>query len=196
VVLWVCDRRLYFSQIREAIDERIPFRWLCGGSDKPDFRTISDFRKNNLEELKDLFKQIIKIAMELGYISLGHVSIDGSKVKANASKHKAMSRDRMKQEIERLEKEIQEALEKSKFADEQEEGAKAMLPESVDEEVQNREARLAKIKEALKQLEERKPEAESATPEKDQINFTDSESRIMDTKTQGVIQGYQHQMGV
>jgi transposase len=67
----------------------------------------------------------------------------------------------MKQEIEGLEKEIQQAFEKTKQADEQEEGAKAMLPESVNEEIRDRQARLSKIKEALKQLEERKPETES-----------------------------------
>jgi transposase len=63
--------------------------------------------------LPGLFKQVVQIAMDLGYVSLRHVSIDGSKVKANASKHKAMSRERMKQEIERLEKEIREALEQA-----------------------------------------------------------------------------------
>jgi len=106
-------------KIRQAIDENIPFRWLCGGN-RPDFRTIGDFRKNNIEIIPDLFKQVVQIAMDLGYVSLGHVSIDGSKLKADASKHKAMSRDRMKEEIKRLEKEIREALEKTE-AEEQEE---------------------------------------------------------------------------
>lgn len=182
-------------KIRTAIDENIPFRWLCGGH-KPDFRTISDFRKDHLELLPGLFKQVVQIAMDLGYVSLGHVSIDGSKLKANASKHKAMSRERMKQEIERLEKEIREALEQAQQADEQEEDQLSLFPESVNAEVQDRQARLEKIKEALKQLEERNPETESKTPEKDQINFTDPESRIMDTKNQGVIQGYNPQIAV
>ncbi len=72
-------------KLREAMDDNIPFRWLSGGL-KPDHRTISDFRKNNLPVLPGLFRQIIQIARDLGYISLGHVSIDGSKIKANASK--------------------------------------------------------------------------------------------------------------
>lgn len=182
-------------KIRTALDENIPFRWLCGG-DRPDFRTISDFRKNNIDRFADLFKQIVQIAMDLGYISLGHVSIDGSKLKANASKHKAMSRERIKQEIVRLEAEIREALEQAKQADEQDESQLSLFPESVNVEVRDRQARLVKIQAALKALEERKPEAESKTPEKDQINFTDDESRIMDTKTQGVIQGYHPQIAV
>lgn len=182
-------------KIRTAMDENIPFRWLCGGN-KPDFRTISDFRKDNLNQFPGLFKQIVQIAMNLGYISLGHVSIDGSKVKANASKHKAMSRDRMKQEIARLENEIQEALQQAQQADEQDETQLSLFPESVNNEVQDRQIRLAKIKASLKELEERNPEEQSKNPEKDQINFTDAESRIMDTKTQGVVQGYNPQIAV
>jgi transposase len=182
-------------KIRTALDENVPFRWLCGGH-KPDFRTISDFRKDHLTLLPGLFKQVVQIAMNLGYMSLGHVSIDGSKLKANASKHKAMSRERMKQEIQRLDHEIREALKQAEQADEQEKGQLSLFPESVSAEIQDRQVRVAKIKEALKELEERKPEAESKTPDKDQINFTDSESRIMDTKTQGVIQGYNPQIAV
>jgi transposase len=182
-------------KIRTALDENIPFRWLCGGN-KPDFRTISDFRKNNVEQFPGLFQQVLEIAMKLGYVSLGHVSIDGSKVKANASKHKAMSRERMKQELQRLEGAIKEALKKAGEEDEQEGQAPVLFPESVNAEVRDRQVRLKKIKEALSEIEARKPEAESNAPEKDQINFTDSESRIMITKTQGVIQGYNPQLAV
>ena len=182
-------------KIRAAMDENIPFRWLCGGQ-KPDFRTISDFRLNHIQLLPGLFTQVLRIALTLGYISLGHVSIDGSKLKANASKHKAMSRERMKQEITRLEAEIKEVLQKAQQDDQQEEGQLSLFPESVNAEVHDREVRLNKIRTALQQLEERKPEAESKTPEKDQINFTDPGSRIMDTKTQGVIQAYNPQIAV
>jgi transposase len=107
-----------------------------------------------------------------------------------------MSRERMKQEIVRLETEIRKALEKAKQADEQDESQLSLFPETSNVEVRNRQAWLAKIQAALQALEERKPEAESKTPEKDQINFTDDESRIMDTKTQGVIQGYNPQIAV
>jgi len=182
-------------KIRAALDENIPFRWLCGGP-QPDFRTISDFRKNHLEQFPSLFQQVLEIAIKLGYVSLGHVSIDGSKVKANASKHKAMSRARMKQELQRLESEIREALQQAALEEEQRGADPVLHPQSVNAEVQDRQMRLEKIREALNALETRKPEATSETPEKDQINFTDAESRIMDTKTQGVIQGYNPQIAV
>jgi len=146
--------------------------------------------------LPTLFKQIIEIAMKLGYVTLGHVSIDGSKIKAHASKHKAMSRERMKQEIVRLEKEITQAMKKAEQADAQDEGQPTLFPKKTEAEIQDRQGRLAKIKTALKELEARKPEAQSKTPEKDQIHFTDAQSRIMDTKTQGVIQGWNPQIAV
>ncbi len=182
-------------KIQTATYENIPFRWLCGGL-HPDFRTLSDFRKNHLHVLPGLFKQIIEIAMTLGYVTLGHVSIDGTKIKANASKHKAMSRQRMKQEIERLEADIHQAMNEAEQADTKDEMSLSQAPPMTEVTVSDRQIRLAKIKAALKELEERKPEAESKTAEKDQINFTDSASRIMDTKTPGVIQGYNPQIAV
>jgi transposase len=181
-------------KIQTNIHENIPFRWLCAGH-QPDFRTISDFRKNNLDLMPFLFKKIIGIAMNLGYVSLGHVSIDGSKIKANASKHKAMSRERMKKEIKRLEQEINQALQEAEQADQLEEQQLSLLPTD-EARITDRQQRLEKIKMALKELEERKSENESKEPEKDQINFTDSESRIMTTRNQGTIQGYNPQIAV
>lgn len=181
-------------KIQINTQENIPFRWLCGGH-QPDFRTISDFRKNNLDSMKIFFKQIITIAINLGYISLGHVSIDGSKIKANASKHKAMSRERMKQEIKRLEQEINQALQEADQADQQEERQLSLLPNDKTH-LSDRQKRLEKIQAALKELEERKSEDDSKEPEKDQINFTDSESRIMTTRNNGTIQGYNPQIAV
>lgn len=180
-------------KLENAIHYVIPFRWLAAGN-KPNHRTISDFRKNNLKALTGLFSQIVQVAQELGHISLGHVSIDGSKVKANASKHKAMSRGRMKKEIKRLEREIAETLEIAQEQDELE--MDDDQAETKHQGIQDRQQRLETIKSALKQLEERKPEATSTTPEKDQSNFTDNDSRIMNTKTQGVIQGYNPQIAV
>lgn len=187
-------------RIRQALEENIPFRWLCGGQ-FPDFRTISDFRKNHLPSFKGLFQQMVQIAMELGYISLGHVSIDGTKIKAYASKHKAMSRERMKQEIKRLEQELDQALIQTD-ADEQHEEQQEGLSDRFPSELSDHQTRLTTIKEALRTLDARKPEANATTAKqieaakKDQINLTDSESRIMDTKTQGVIQGYNPQIAV
>jgi transposase len=141
-------------KLEKAIEESIPFRWLCGGL-KPDHRTISNFRKNNLLLLPGIFTQIIQIAQKLGYISLGHVSIDGSKLKANASKHKAMSTKRMKEEIQRLEQEIKEELEEAQQQDSREETEQ--LSEIFIEFIEDKQQRLEKIKEARNQLEDQKP---------------------------------------
>lgn len=183
-------------KLRKALFEILPFRWLCGSGDKPDHRTISDFRKDNLTVLPGMFRQIVQIASELGYVSLGHVSIDGSKMKADASKHKAMSRERMKQEIEKMEQEIAATLQQAQEEDRDEEEHPDQCPPSVNRQLNDRQQRLEKIKDALRQLEERQPAKDSRHPEKDQINFTDPDSRIMETKTQGVIQGYNPQIAV
>ena len=179
-------------ELQYKIHYDICFRWLCGVGDQPNFRTISDFRKNNLDLLPGTFRSIVEVAMKLGYVTLGHVSVDGSKMKANASKHKAMSRERMKQELERIESEFGEALQAAQVADEKE-GEVAPHPE---DELVYVTHRYEKIKAALAELEARKPGDGTAASKKDQINFTDSDSRIMDTKNQGVIQGYNPQIAV
>ena len=179
-------------QLENRVHYDICFRWLCGVGDKPNFRTISDFRKNNMDLLPGVFRSIVEVAIKLGYVTLGHVSVDGSKFKANASKHKAMSRERMKQELERIESEFGEALQEAQVADGQE-GDATLDPEDELVYVANRRE---KIRAALAELEARKPDDGSADSRKDQINFTDSDSRIMDTKNQGVIQGFNPQIAV
>ena len=88
-------------RIEKKLSEDIGFRVLAAGN-RPDFRTISDFRKQHLRALQGLFDQVLQIALQAGTIKLGRVVLDGSKVKANASKHKAMSYGRMKEEEKRL----------------------------------------------------------------------------------------------
>lgn len=182
-------------KLQKAINENIPFRWLCGGH-QPDFRTLSDFRKNNLKVLPGLFKQVVQIAMELGYVSLGHVSIDGSKIKANASKHKSMTRERMKEVLAQLEGEIGQALEQSVLDEAHDEQVCHNQPMLSQVALEERYTRIKQIKAALQELEEQRPVAQAETPESDQLNFTDTDSRIMNTRTQGVIQGYNPQIAV
>jgi transposase len=81
-------------KIQQRLTEDVAFRVLAAGNE-PDFRTIADFRQIHLKALKGLFEQVLKMALELGAMKLGRVALDGSKVKANASKHKAMSYERM-----------------------------------------------------------------------------------------------------
>jgi transposase len=180
-------------ELQQKTQYDICFRWLCGLGQKPNFRTISDFRKNNLDLLPKLFTDVLEVVRELGYASLGHVSIDGSKIKANASKHKAMSRERMKQELAKQEREIRTTLEAAQREDELE---ATSHPRSSEEASPRIDQRREKIQAALAELERRKPAHTSKEPEKDQINFTDPDSRIMDTKNQGIIQAYNPQIAV
>src|SRR3954470_20495552 len=90
------------------------------GEDIPDFRTISDFRKTHLQRLEALFIEVLKLCALAGLAKVGTVSLDGTKVKANASRHKAMSYDRMQEEQERLKEEIKAMLAEAQATDEAE----------------------------------------------------------------------------
>ncbi len=98
VLLYAYSVGVYSSRrIAKKLQEDVAFRVL-GAGNFPDFRTISDFRKRHLQALKGLFVQVVGVCRKAGLVRLGHVSLDGTKVKANASKHKAMSYGRMKKE--------------------------------------------------------------------------------------------------
>ena len=176
-------------QMQEKLLEDVGFRVLAAGNE-PDFRTISDFHKLHLSALQGLFDQVLKIALQAGTMKLGRVVLDGSKVKANASKHKAMSYGRMQEEEKRLRGEVKRLPEEAEKAD-QEEDARYERDRSGDElpaELERRETRLEKIREAKRALEQRareqakskgQPEEEAKPKPKMQYNFTDPESRIM-----------------
>jgi DDE family transposase len=189
------------------MQEDIPLKVLAAGNE-PDFRTISDFRKIHLESLKNMFEQVLAMALECGSIKLGKISLDGTKLKANASKHKAMSYGRMIEKQQQLKQEVKQLLEQAEAADEAEDreyGDKR--GDELPEELRRRETRLAKIKEAKKALEQRArdkaiaegksaEEAKRAKPaDKDQYSFTDPESRIM-PGADGIVQGYNAQAAV
>lgn len=178
-------------KIEKRLEEDIGFRVLAANN-TPDFRTISDFRKDHLPALACLFLQVLKLCQKAGLVKLGHISIDGTKIKANASKHKAMSYKRMKEEEARLEAEIKELLQKAEMVDEEEDSryGKNKRGDELPKELAFRESRLKKIKEARTALEAgARAEAEQAqsegkktsgVPEDEaQRNFTDPESRIM-----------------
>lgn len=201
--LGVCSSR----RIQKRLQEDIGFKVLAAGNE-PDFRTIADFRKNHLEALEGLFAQVLDLALESGAMKVGRVALDGTKVKANASKHKAMSYGRMKEKQKQIREEVKRILAEAEAVDEEEDrryGNKR--GDELPAELQRRETRLAKIKQAKKTLEERarqKAEAEGqseeaaqqAQPEdKDQYNFTDPESRIMKSGD-GFVQAYNAQAAV
>ena len=192
-------------RIQKRLTEDVAFRVLAAGN-QPDFRTISDFRKLHLKALEELFQQVLRLVLEVGALKLGRVALDGSKVKDNASKHKAMSYGRVEETEKRLRKEVQELLKQAEAADEEEDKryGRERQGEELPEELQRRETRIARIQEAKKALKERareKAESEGkdrkeAKPEpKAQYNFTDPESRIM-KGADGFVQGYNTQVAV
>ena len=178
-------------KIEKRLEEDIAFRVLAANN-TPDFRTISDFRKDHLKALSGLFLQVLKLCQKAGLIRLGHVSLDGTKIKANASKHKAMSYKRMKEEEARLEAEVKELLKRAGDVDEEEDKqyGKDKRGDELPKELAFRESRLRKIREAREALEaEARQDAERVRSEgkkatgipedKAQRNFTDHESHIM-----------------
>jgi transposase len=151
----------------------------------PNFRVLSDFRKENYEFFKDCFKQSVLLAKELGMVSLGHVSIDGSKFKADTSKHKAMSYDRLKAKEEGLIKQIEELVKEANQCDEQEDKAYGdKRGDELPDELRIKKTRLAKIKAAKEALEKREQELNPGQKiaGKKQISFADKEARIMGKK--------------
>jgi transposase len=192
-------------RIQKRLVEDVAFRVLAAGN-QPDFRTISEFRKVHLKALEELFRQVLRLALEVGALKLGRVALDGSKIKANASKHKAMSYGRMEETEKRLGEEVQELLRQAEAADQEEDSryGRERQGDELPAELQRRETRIARIREAKKVLEERareKAESEGkdgkeAKPEaKAQYNFTDPESRIM-KGPDGFVQAYNTQVTV
>ena len=106
-------------RIARRLHEDIAFRVLAANN-TPDFRTVSDFRKNHLEALADLFLQVLALCQRAGLVKLGHVALDGAKVRANASRNKAMSYARMKEKKEQLAAEVAELLRRAQEVDDEE----------------------------------------------------------------------------
>ena len=155
LVYGYCTGVFSSRRIQKRLQEDIPFKVLAAGNE-PDFRTISDFRKIHLESLKNMFEQVLAMALECGSIKLGEISLDGTKLKANASKHKAMSYGRMKEKQQQLKEEVKQLLEQAEAADEEEDREYGdQRGDELPEELRRRETRLAKIKEAKKVLEQR-----------------------------------------
>jgi len=124
------------------------------GQDRPDFRTISDFRKLHLEAFLDVFVQVVRLAGEVGLVKLGNVSIDGTKLQGNASRHKAMSYGYMKKEVERLREEIEALVTQAVQQDEAESAALgSRRGDELPAELARREDRLATIEAAMRRLE-------------------------------------------
>jgi transposase len=139
-IAWACERNLAFRAIV--------------GRDRPDFRTINNFRSNHLGAMKSLFLDVLRVAGELGMVGLGNLSTDGSKIEANASRHKAMSYAYMLKETKRLEQEIERLLQQATEVDaEQDVALGNRRGDELPDELKRREDRLRKIAEAKARLE-------------------------------------------
>ncbi len=197
-------------KLEKATWEQIPFRVLTADQ-HPDHDSIAAFRARHLSALAELFYQIFELCRKSGLVKFGHVALDGTKIEANASKHKAMSYGRMEKKAEELKAEIAKLLQKAE-ADDQSEDAlygKGVRGDELPAELCRRESRLAKIEAAMRDLEE---EASSKSKSRDddssdddfspparpsdksQRNFTDPESRIMqDGSSKEFLYGYNAQ---
>jgi transposase len=204
-------------RLEKRLIEDIAFRVLAAANE-PDFRTLSEFRRIHLKALEGLFVQVLRLALKLGAMKLGRVAIDGTKIKANASKHKAMSYERMLREEQRLREEVKRLLAEAEQTDKDEDKRYGhnRKGDELPTELGRREERLKRIAEARKALEARaedeqkqkatKPEkkdppargggrVDHSTVEpkaKAQHNFTDPESRIM-KGPDGFVQAYNAQ---
>lgn len=209
-------------KIEKACIDSVPFRILTSDR-KPDHDTIAAFRARHLKGLSAIFIEILELCNKSGLLRLGNISIDGSKMRANASKHKAMSYDRMEKAIPELEMEIKRLLEEAERVDAFEDAkyGKGKRIDELPDDLKNRKNRLKKIREAKKALEkeaqkrreeqlkkeresgktskqnEKKKDTPAVPKPKAQRNFTDPESRIMrDGATKAFVQGYNSQIAV
>lgn len=222
LLLYAYSRGVYSSRrIAKGCEERLDFAAVTG-MQRPDFRTISDFRKRHLPALADLFVQVLKLCRAAGLVKLGHVALDGTKIQANASKRKAMSYGRMKEAEAKLAMEVQRWLAQAGQADTTEDHqlGKDRRGDEMPDWAADKRKRLEKIRAAKAELEAeakaaaearraaragdndtacksgRKPKPISEMPaDKAQRNFTDPDSRVLLTKD-GFIQGYNAQAAV
>lgn len=218
LLLYGYTQGLFSSRkLAKACEERVDFMAVTA-MQKPDFRTIAVFRQRHLAALGDLFVQVLRLCQRAGMVRLGHVALDGTKLKANASKHKAMSYKRMNETTARLRAEVATWLERAKAEDEDDDAEHGdQRGDELPAWVANKVERIARIERAQAALEaEAKVAAEhdaaddddeppsiappphhaDGTPtDKAQRNFTDAESRILKTRD-GYIQGYNAQAAV
>ena len=199
LLLYAYCQGVYSSRrIARGCEERMDFMAVTG-LNRPDFRTVSDFRKRHLQALQGLFVQVLTLCQQAGLVKLGHVSLDGTKVKANASKHKAMSYERMRETEKRLRHEVREWFRQAKSADEAEDRLHGgtRRGDEMPGWVADKQQRITKIREAREALEaEARAAGQAAAEPKAQRNFTDPESRIMRKSGKEYVQAYNAQAAV
>ena len=222
LLLYGYSRGLYSSrQLARACEERVDVMAVTG-LNRPDFRTIADFRKRHLVALSDLFVQVLRLCRQAGLVQFAHVAVDGTQMKANASRHKAMSYGRMKTSEPALAAKVEAWLDQARKADAAEDGALGadQRGDETPDWMADKGRRLERIRAAKAALEaeaadppdpddESGPGASSGMrwqgrplrgedggpPDRAQRNFTDPDSRILPTRD-GFVQGYNGQIAV
>jgi len=202
LLMWGMANRVVSTRRIELLCSRdVSFVYLAGGQ-RPDFRTLARFRRRNASAIEGLFKETVLLCARLGMLNLGHLALDGTKLKANTSKHKAMSYGRMKQAEERLKREIEELIRQVEATDAKEDRLFGADNNgySLPEELGRREGRLEKIRQLREGLEKEKREeqklAEGQAPvieDKEQRSFADSGGRMMLMKRGEFDYGYNGQ---
>jgi len=199
ILIYAYSRGVFSSrQIERRCREDLSFMFIAQ-MNCPNFRVLSDFRKLHGVFFQDCFKQTVKLALGLKLASLGHISLDGSKFKANSSKHKAMSYGRLKEHEAALSAEIDALIEQAARCDQEEDKAyQERTGYELPEDLKHKQGRLAKIKAAKKALEQREEQINpgQAIEESKQISFADTESRIMGKKGSSFDYAYNAQISV
>lgn len=162
-------------KIAQRLEQDTHFMFLSG-METPNFRTINDFRKNNLDLLHEFFKQIVLYCAQLGMVSVGHIAIDGSKIKASASKKQTKNAKQLQQEIQKIEQEISALLAEAEQVDQQEDKrfGKNKRGDELPKKIQSKQNRKKKLEDAKERLEQQ---------ELTKINVTDPDSHFMKTPT-------------
>lgn len=177
-----CTGKPSSRKIERATYEDVAFR-LLAGDQHPDHDSIASFRKRHLKALAGLFLQALKLCEKAGLVKLGHVALDGTKVKANASKHKAMSYERMCETEKRLEEEVKKLLAAAEQKDAEEDArhGKGRSGDELPKELARRESRLSKIREAKAELEKEATERAVREAEEARAKLEERERREKET---------------
>lgn len=175
-------------RIAKGLDSDVAFIFLSG-MQKPDFRTISDFRKNNTKELSEVFIQIVRLCRELGLVELGHISLDSTVIKASAHRDKFYDKEHLREEEQKIHQKIKELLDKAEEVDAKEDDifGPDLRGDELPKELRSPEERLKKIKEAKKKLEEKSLK---------QVNLTDPDATFQRQKDHIVKPGYRAEVSV
>lgn len=185
ILIYAYSRGVFSSrEIERRCHEDVSFMAIAQ-MNCPNFRVLSDFRKDNAEFFHACFTQTVQLTLELKLASLGHISLDGSKFQANSSKHKAMSYQRLKEKEQALTQEIDLLIEQASRCDAEEDRAyQDRTGYEIPEDLKHKQARLAQIKEAKEALEKREAALDPGKPieDKKQISFADKDARIMGKK--------------